>query len=147
MKQFLLLKRSKVEQLPMKHLILLLFLGLGTGLSAQELLGQEFWPDGTLRATRYAEGGRIHFITYHENGRVKEVGCFHHGRRDGVWKQYTDTGALVTQAGFKDGERQGVWEFRTEADEPLGQLTYHNGELRHGKQYDPAGLLAALRTY
>ncbi len=105
------------------------------------------WPDGTLRATRYAEGERIHFITYHENGKVKEIGCFHQGRRDGVWKQYTDTGALITQAGFKEGERQGVWEFRTEADEPLGQLTYHNGKLRHGKQYDADGLLAAHRTY
>jgi antitoxin component YwqK of YwqJK toxin-antitoxin module len=58
-----------------------------------------------------------------------------------------DTGALITQAGFKEGERQGVWEFRTEADEPLGQLTYHNGKLRHGKQYDADGLLAAHRTY
>lgn len=131
----------------MRHLLLLLFLGLGAGLSAQELLGQEFWSDGTLRATRYAEGGRVHFIIYHENGKVKEVGCFHHGRRDGVWKQYAATGALITQAGFKDGERQGVWEFRSEADEPLGQLTYHNGELRQGKQFGAGGLLAAHRTY
>lgn len=147
MKQSLLSKNSKVEHRTMKHLLFLLFLGLDTGLSAQELLSQEYWPDGTLRATRYTEDERIHFITYHENGKVNEIGCFHQGRRDGVWKQYTDTGALITQAGFKEGERQGVWEFRTEADEPLGQLTYHNGKLRHGKQYDADGLLAAHRTY
>jgi antitoxin component YwqK of YwqJK toxin-antitoxin module len=131
----------------MKHLLFLLFLALGLNLSAQELLGQEFWPDGSLRATRYAEGGRVHFITYHENGKVKEVGCFRNGRRDGTWKQFTDQGTLMAQAGFKNGERQGVWEFRSEADLPMGELTYCNGVLLSGERFDADGLVAANRTY
>jgi antitoxin component YwqK of YwqJK toxin-antitoxin module len=131
----------------MKHVFAILFLALGTSLSAQELLGQEFWPDGSLRATRYAEGRRVHFITYHENGKVKEVGCFRNGRRDGTWKQFTDQGTLLAHAGFKNGERQGVWEFRSEADKPMGELTYHDGVLQYGKQFDAEGLLATHRAY
>ena len=91
---------------------------------AQEILGQERWPDGTLRATRYSEGDRIHFITYYESGRVKEIGCFKSGRRDGVWKQYSDTGALIAQAGFRNGQRQGVWEFHYADDRTTGKLVY-----------------------
>ncbi|MCB0768873.1 MAG: hypothetical protein KDC00_00520 [Flavobacteriales bacterium] len=131
----------------MKHLLFLLFLALGLNLSAQELLGQEFWPNGSLRATRYAEGDRVHFITYHENGKVKEVGCFRDGHRDGTWKQFTDQGTLLAQASFKNGERQGVWEFRSEGDKPVGELTYRNGVLLHGKRFDADGLVAANRTY
>ncbi|MBL7952705.1 MAG: hypothetical protein JNM62_13420 [Flavobacteriales bacterium] len=116
-------------------------------LAAQELISQEHWPDGTLRATRYTEGGRIHFITYHENGRVKELGSFLHGRRDGVWKQYNDTGVLLARAGFRNGERQGVWEFRNDADSPMGRLTYAAGRLSRGEQQDADGALVAHRTY
>lgn len=112
-----------------------------------ELLGQERWPDGTLRATRYQEGDRIHFITYHENGRVKEMGCFHRGRRDGAWKQYSDTGVLLTQANFHRGQRQGQWEFRDEADQVKGRLAYASDVLLRGEQYDAQGLLLAQRTY
>ena len=90
----------------MRTLLILFTLLFAQASFAQEILGQERWPDGTLRATRYSEGDRIHFITYHENGRVKEIGCFKGGRRDGEWKQYSDTGALLAQAGFRNGQRQ-----------------------------------------
>ncbi len=112
-------------------------------------MGQERWPDGTLRATRYSEGGRIHFITYHENGKVKEIGCFKSGRRDGVWKQFSDTGALTrTSIGFCNGQRQGVWEFRG-AGSSHGPAHYSNGSLlTHSEQLRRARCLggAALPT-
>ena len=121
-------------------------MALGTA-SAQELISQEHWPDGTLRATRYSDGGGIHFITFHENGQVKEVGCFRNGRRDGVWKQYNDTGVLLARAGFRNGERQGVWEFRNDADSPMGRLTYASGRLTGGEQHNADGALVAHRSY
>ena len=130
------------------RLLLILFTLLLAQMSfAQEVLGQERWPDGTLRATRYSEGGRIHFITYHENGKVKEMGCFTGGRRDGVWKQYSDTGALLAQAGFRNGQRQGVWEFRNADDRTTGKLIYAAGVLAQAEQYDDDGALMAQRTY
>lgn len=119
----------------------------GAGLKAQELIGQERWPDGTLRATRYRDGGRIHFITYHENGRVRQVGCFNHGRRDGTWKEFSDSGVLLAHAGFADGRRQGVWQFRSADDSPVGTLVYASGMLVRGEEYGPDGDLIAQRDY
>jgi len=131
----------------MRSLLILFVLLLSQASLAQEVIGQERWPDGTLRATRYSEGDRIHFITYHENGRVKEMGCFKNGRRDGVWKQYSDTGALLAQAGFRNGQRQGVWEFRNAADQMTGRLVYAGGMLAKGEQYDDRGAMLAQRAY
>ncbi len=116
-------------------------------LVAQELISQERYPNGSLRSTRYSEGRRVHFITYHENGQVKEMGCFDNGRRDGVWKQYSDTGALLAQAGFSNGQRQGVWEFRNADDQPVGRLTYTNGSLTRGEAFNDVGELTAHRAY
>ncbi|MEO8587866.1 MAG: hypothetical protein ABI432_00715 [Flavobacteriales bacterium] len=131
----------------MRSLLLFVLLQMANGLWAQEIISQERWPDGTLRATRYSEGDRIHFITYHENGKVKEIGAFLKGRRDGSWKQFTDTGALVTQASFSNGQRQGTWEFRTDADKPMGRLNYQNDVLLHSEQLDEQGALVAQRDY
>lgn len=133
--------------LPMRFVLIALILLLAQAAQAQEILAQERWPDGTLKATRYAEGGRIHFITYHENGRVRQVGCFLNGRRDGLWREYSDTGVLLTKAGFRNGERQGVWEFRSHGDAVVGRLTYTEGRISTGEQYDEAGALVAVRTY
>lgn len=131
----------------MRTLILTLVLLLASAMQAQMLLGQEHWPDGTLKYTAYRAGERVHFISYHENGRMKEQGSYRNGKLDGLWKQYTDTGALLTRATFHNGIRQGVWEFRTEADKPLGQLRYSNGVLTHGEQYNEQGDLVAQRDY
>lgn len=130
------------------HFAIVVFALLGAaGAHSQELISQERWPDGTLRSTRYSEGPQIHFITYHENGQVKEMGCFNNGRRDGVWKQYSDTGALLAQAGFRNGQRQGVWEFRNTDDRTTGKLFYAAGVLAQAEQYDDDGALMAQRTY
>jgi len=131
----------------MRILLALFSIFLLGSASAQELLAQERWPDGTLKATRYSEGERIHFITYHENGRVKEMGTFRRGKRDGEWKQFTDTGALVARAGFRNGERQGSWEFRSTTDAPLGRLVYSNGMLVKGEAFTADGGLLAQREY
>lgn len=131
----------------MRQILLFVTLLIAGAAGAQEIIGQEHWPDGSLRATRYSDGNRIHFITYHENGKVKEMGAFRKGRRDGMWKQYNDTGALITQASFLNGERNGTWEFRTEADRPMGRLSYTNGTLTHGEQFDLQGALVAQRDY
>lgn len=131
----------------MRAILFYLFLLPGMLSFGQELLDQQHWPNGNLKATRFSDGVRIHFITYHENGQVKELGCFAQGKRDGIWKQYSDTGALLAQAGFRNGERQGVWEFRNADDRPLGRLTYSNGMLTSGEQFNDAGELLAQRSY
>jgi len=140
-------QRSEHDMITMRTLILTLALLLACSVQAQVLLGQDHWPEGTLKSTAYTQGESIHFITYHENGRVKEMGSYRHGKLDGLWKQYTDTGALLTRATFRNGTRQGVWEFRNEADQPLGTLRFSNGVLTHGEQYNEIGDLVAQRDY
>jgi len=131
----------------MRLLLISFILLLVQAAHGQEIIAQERWPDGTLKATRYSEGAREHFITYHENGRVKEMGCFLNGRRDGVWRQYTDTGVLLTQASFSQGQRQGVWVFRNHANMVVGRLSYSNGLIQRGESFDEQGELVAMRTY
>jgi antitoxin component YwqK of YwqJK toxin-antitoxin module len=124
-------------------LICLLF---ALNIQGQELLEQTNWPDGTLRSTRISEGDRIHILTYHENGRLNEVGAYRNGMCDGVWKRYSDTGALILYARFEDGQRHGTWEFRSE-DRPLGRLHFRNGSLAAGEQFNESGELIAYREY
>lgn len=133
----------------MRHFLLLLVILAAQSAIGQapQLLGQERWPDGTLRATRYQEGDRVHFITYHENGMVKELGCFCQGRRDGIWKQFSETGVLQAKASFRNGQRQGVWEFRSQGDAVVGRLVYQDGLIIRGEHYDSDGALVAMRTY
>lgn len=131
----------------MRTLLLTLALLLAAASQAQVLLEQEHWPDGTLKYTAYSSGEHVHFISYHENGKVKELGSYRHGKLDGLWKQYTDTGALLTRATFRNGTRQGVWEFRTACDKPLGRLRYENGILTKGEQFNELGDLVASRDY
>ncbi|MEZ4756772.1 MAG: hypothetical protein R2817_08090 [Flavobacteriales bacterium] len=131
----------------MRTLLFLLAICCSTWTSAQTLLAQEHWPDGTLKSTRFEEGGRVHFITYYENGRVHEMGGFLRGRRDGVWKQFSDTGVLLAQARFSMGERQGTWEFRSHNNALLGRLGHADGELRKSELYNEQGGLVAMRTY
>ncbi len=126
-------------------LIILAFFSMD--LMGQHVLEQQHWPDGTLRSTRIADGDRIHFITYHENGRISEMGAYHKGRYDGTWKRYTDSGALILYARFDKGQREGTWEFRTDADQPLGRLRFQNGELAEGEQFNAFGELVAYREY
>ena len=135
--------KANAMRLVLTSLILL----LAQAAHGQEILAQEHWPDGTLKATRYSEGVRVHFITYHENGRVKEMGCFLNGKRDGVWRQYNDTGVLMTQASFSHGQRQGVWLFRNHANMIVGRLSYSDGLIQRGESLDEQGAVVAMRTY
>lgn len=131
----------------MRTLLLSFALVLATGLQAQALLlEQERWPDGTLRSTRYSEGGNTHFITYHENGRVKEIGGFRSGKRDGTWKQYSDAGVLVARATFRNGQGQRIWVFSS-TGAPLGRVAYDEGCLAHAEQLNADGVAIARRDY
>jgi antitoxin component YwqK of YwqJK toxin-antitoxin module len=69
------------------------------------------------------------------------------GKRDGVWRQYNDTGVLMTQASFSHGQRQGVWLFRNHANMIVGRLSYSDGLIQRGESLDEQGAVVAMRTY
>lgn len=132
----------------MKTLVTLCLVFLAAaGAQAQELLGQTFYGNGRLQSTRFSDGEVERFITYYPNGRIQAMGMFRDGRRDGVWKQFAESGAVLAEARFTAGHRTGVWEFRNEANALKGRLIYSEGRLTSGEQFDPQGEPIAQRTY
>ncbi len=130
----------------MRYFILLITIFCYPAVHGQVLLEQERWPNGELRHMTFEQGNRLFFVSYYENGTMKEQGCFRNGRQDGVWKQFTENGTMLAQAYFNNGEPHGVWKFRDQANKPIGQLQFRNGLLKSGEQYRN-GELVALRTY
>ncbi|HQW86500.1 MAG TPA: hypothetical protein PLH93_04900 [Flavobacteriales bacterium] len=131
----------------MRTLLALFALLMLAPASAQELLKQEHHANGRLKSTLYREGVTVHFITYFESGRVKEMGAFRDGRRDGLWQQFAANGTLLTRAEFDRGVRTGTWELRDPFNGNTGRLRFSDGRLVDGAQYDPNGQLLAARTY
>lgn len=124
----------------------LLFL-LFAGTQAQEQLIQERHPNGKLASTQYLDGDQVRFITYYESGRVKEMGGFRDGLRDGVWKQFDENGVVLCEALFASGLRNGRWTIRNAQDQTVGLLSYADGDLSRAEQRSAAGDLIAARTY
>ncbi len=120
---------------------------LAGAVHAQGLIAQEFHQNGRLKSTRFHDGERERFLSYYETGRVKEIGAFVEGRRDGVWKQFDESGALLARAEFVKGQRQGTWEFRDPANRLRVRLQYVQGSLAKGEQYGDSGEIIAQRTY
>ena len=44
------------------------------------------------------------FVTYHNNGYVKEEGILKMGQRDGIWKVYNDEGSHVETVTYANGK-------------------------------------------
>jgi antitoxin component YwqK of YwqJK toxin-antitoxin module len=124
-----------------------LVLTLAATVQGQSVIGQEFYPNGRLKSTRFHDGERERFMTYFETGRVKELGAFRNGHRDGVWKQFDANGAVLAKAEFINGVRQGTWEFRDPANRLKVRLQYVKGALARGEQFGDSGELIAQRTY
>ena len=132
--------------LAMKHAILLFSLLLCGSVAFAQEPEQHFYSNGRLESTRFNDGALDRFITYYESGRVKEMGAFLNGRRHGVWKQFDENGTVMAEACFSKGHRVGTWEFRDGTNALRGRLSYSDGRLMQGEQYD-AGALVAQRTY
>ena len=131
----------------MRTLNVVFFALLAMSASAQQRVKQEFHDNGMLRSTLILSGDDMRFVTYYETGRVKEIGAFHKGRRNGVWKQFGENGTVLARARFANGVRQGVWEFRTHDDQLMGRSVYANDALRSTESYGDQGTLVAVRAY
>ena len=105
----------------MRTLSAIVVLFFAIGLQGQEGLVQERYPNGKLRNTQYVEGDLVRFVTYYESGRVKEMGGFRDGLRDGAWKQYAENGTVLCEALFDNGKRQGNWIVRNTANATTGR--------------------------
>ena len=86
----------------------------------------------------------VHVIRYHENGKVKEKGCYLAGKAHGRWVQYAEQGHRTCRARFDHGSRTGNWRMRTLEGNTL-RLTYFENKLVRGEEFGPEGDLTAAQ--
>ncbi len=99
----------------MKKLVLaMVFACIGMGLSAQdrEVVKEEFYANGTLKAQFVAVTTDLVQATYfYENGDVYETGFFENNKLTGKWKTYHSNSELVAIGFFKNNKKTGTWSF------------------------------------
>ena len=128
---------------PMKTLTFLLsMLALPALLAAQDGMKRECYPDGRVSKVYWVTDDVVHFVSFHENGKVKEKGGYINGRPHGRWVQFDAGGGRTCRAKFEQGQRTGKWELRT-LDGISHRLTYRDNKLLNGKEYDGQGVLVA----
>lgn len=101
----------------MKKLILLIFILIGTTLSAQ-----------TTQYTDDNGDGVIEYCLFADNGKKIEEGYYYNGQMYGTWRSYHKNGNLQTIAKFKDGVKHGKWLFYNENGNLIFEVTYERGQ-------------------
>ena len=127
----------------MKALLLAATLLVSTVLSAQEVVQRSFHSNGEVSEVRFPSGDRILFVRYHDNGKVYERGAFSNGKPDGVWKRYDTHGDLVAKVRFENGLREGRCLYTSLDGQARYHLSYEDGRLVRGEQYDASGEMVA----
>lgn len=99
----------------MKKLVLaLVFAFIGMGLSAQdrEVVKEEFYANGNLKAQFVAINTDLVQATYFfEDGDVYETGFFENDKLTGKWKTYNSNSELLAIGFFKESKKTGTWSF------------------------------------
>ena len=87
------------------------------------------------------------WVSYWENGQLKDKNNFKNGKREGTSVAYHDDGQLSSKGNYKNGKREGAWI----GYHNNGQLNY-KGNYKNGKKegtwvgYDKNGTLVSMFT-
>jgi antitoxin component YwqK of YwqJK toxin-antitoxin module len=117
----------------MKKLMMIavgLLLGLGVMAQGHEVIKQEFYANGNIKA-KYVQIDTdwVEVVYFFESGVIKETGFFHKGKVAGKWITYNENSQLVAMGEFTNGKRSGSWSY------------FVDGELAHSKNYDTTDLV------
>lgn len=105
-------------------------LSLGAMAQGHEVIKQEFYANGNLKAKYVAiDTEWVEVVYFFESGVIKETGFFHNGKVAGKWITYNQNSELVAMGEFQDGKRVGSWSY------------FVDGELAHSKNYDTTDLV------
>jgi hypothetical protein len=71
----------------------------------REGLAEEFAEDGKLLATYNFLNGKLHgeYKVYYENGQIRNISNNKHGRLDGLWVDFDESGKETSKSCWKDG--------------------------------------------
>ena len=75
------------------------------------------------------------WITYWENGRIKEEGNYSKGLKNGVFKYYDSKGKLLLEGEMKNGLKDGVWITWYDETQKEEERTYKNDQLEGKYSY------------
>lgn len=87
-------------------------------------------------------------IRYYKGG-VKQIGFFHNGKRQGVWRDYYHDGSLALETHFEDDLCQGLWRQWYFGIDQLSEECYYKNSVRHGawRKWHKNGVLAVEGHY
>ena len=119
---------SKINQM-IRHITLLLFIGLAWGQSTGSLIVDEtFFDNGNLKHKRFYKDGKADgkWTHYYNNGNIWIEGNYNNGIQVGLWTTYYKNGQEWTKGNYKNNERSGEWIFYNE-----------DGTVYEEKEYSP----------
>ncbi len=116
----------------MKKLVLaLVFAFVGMGLSAQdrEVVKEEFFANGNLKAQFVTVKADLIEATYFfEDGTVNETGFFENDELTGKWKTFNSNSELLAIGFFKESKKTGTWSFYQDG-EVIQEVSYSDVQM------------------
>ncbi len=105
---------------------------------------------GVLLTERVFNEGQLGKATFfYENSNKESVHNYKHGKRDGLYQEYTDTGIKIEEGNFKDNYKNGVWKAYDDESGSLLSKTYYEAGVKHGSiiKYNEANKVSVEGTY
>lgn len=107
------------------NIAILLFFSI---LSFGQNFTHEVREDGKLIKKTVIKGEFTYFTSYHQNGKIKETGCFLNELRHGEWKQYDEKGNEISVAYFENGNKDGEWQIYAPDQNVTYIISYEDGK-------------------
>ena len=88
-----------------------------------------------------AVGNLVKATSFHDNGKVQQVGFYENGKLQGEWTSYDTDGNKVAIAVYDKGQKTGKWFFWNNAT--LSEVDYSNNKIASVKSWKHDALVIA----
>lgn len=89
------------------------------------------------------------FISYYEDGTIKDKGYYKMGVKVGKWKSFSAGGSLISEVSFNNlGKKDGIWKVWNDNGELSAIMIYDSGNrIGNWKSLDKQGQIAQTENY
>ena len=89
------------------------------------------------------------FISFHENGKIKDKGYYNMGVKVGKWKSFSIGGLLISEVSFNNlGKKDGIWKVWNDNGELSAIIIYDSGNrIGNWKSLDKHSQIAQTENY
>jgi antitoxin component YwqK of YwqJK toxin-antitoxin module len=88
-----------------------------------------------------AVGDLVKATSFHDNGKVQQVGFYKNGKLQGEWISYDSNGNKTAMATYDNGQKSGKWFFWS--DTVLSEVDYSNNQIASVKNWKHDALVIA----